>query len=72
MLALMHREAMKRHAPVFSAESATKSTPFTILAFTMLSARTKDDRVPLGHKRLPRTKPWHRESRENRLRSHPL
>ncbi|MDD5171900.1 MAG: endonuclease III [Candidatus ainarchaeum sp.] len=43
MLELMHREAVKRHAPVFRAETATKQTPFTILVFTMLSARTKDE-----------------------------
>ncbi len=43
MLDLMHREAEKREAPVFRAEQATRSTPFTILVFTMLSARTKDE-----------------------------
>ncbi|NYZ73663.1 endonuclease III [Candidatus Micrarchaeota archaeon] len=52
MLALMHREAMKRHAPVFQAESATKETPFTILVFTMLSARTKDETTTKVVKRL--------------------
>jgi len=52
MLALMHKEAKKRHAPVFHAESATKSTPFTILVFTMLSARTKDEMTTKAVKRL--------------------
>ncbi|MBI5046989.1 endonuclease III [Candidatus Micrarchaeota archaeon] len=37
----MHAEAAKRNAPVFRAE-ASKNTPFPILVFTMLSARTKD------------------------------
>lgn len=39
----MHSEARRRNAPVFAAESATRSTPFAILAFTLLSARTKDE-----------------------------
>ncbi len=43
MLEQMRREAKKRHAPVFAAEDATKETSFSILAFTMLSARTKDE-----------------------------
>ena len=42
ILSSMHREAARRHAPVFAAESSTRDTPFTILVFTMLSARTKD------------------------------
>jgi endonuclease-3 len=52
MLTTMHREAMKRHAPVFRAERATKGTPFTILVFTMLSARTKDETTTKVVKRL--------------------
>ncbi|MEW6748716.1 MAG: endonuclease III [Candidatus Micrarchaeota archaeon] len=42
MLDQMEKEARKRDAPVFRAEDSTKDTPFTILVFTMLSARTKD------------------------------
>lgn len=38
----MHNEAKKRNAPVFRAEDSTR-TPFQILVFTMLSARTKDE-----------------------------
>ena len=43
ILRQMHREAKKLNAPVFRAEHSTKETPFTILVFTMLSARTKDE-----------------------------
>lgn len=43
MLAQMHSEAKKRGAPVFRMESRTKESPFSMLVFTMLSARTKDD-----------------------------
>ncbi|MBU0590579.1 endonuclease III [Candidatus Micrarchaeota archaeon] len=43
VLQKMEGEALKRNAPVFRAELATKSTPFKILVFTMLSARTKDE-----------------------------
>jgi len=43
ILRQMHKEAAKRDAPVFRAESSTKQTPFKILVFTMLSARTKDE-----------------------------
>jgi len=39
----MHDEAKKRDAVVFRAEEATKRSPFKILVFTMLSARTKDE-----------------------------
>ena len=43
ILKQMRREAKKRNAPVFRAEYSTKETPFKILVFTMLSARTKDE-----------------------------
>lgn len=43
ILKQMHKEAAKRNAPVFRAEQKTRKTPFTILVFTMLSARTKDE-----------------------------
>jgi len=43
ILGRMRREAAKRHAPVLTAEKATAATPFSILVFTMLSARTKDE-----------------------------
>jgi endonuclease-3 len=39
----MEREASKRDPPVFRAEEKTKESPFKILVFTMLSARTKDE-----------------------------
>lgn len=39
----MHGEAKKRHAPVFAAERATDKSSFSILVFTMLSARTRDE-----------------------------
>ncbi len=39
----MHAEASRRGAAVYRAENATKETPFKILVFTMLSARTKDE-----------------------------
>jgi len=52
IISQMHREAKKRHAPVFKAESETKQTPFTILVFTLLSARTKDDTTMKIAKRL--------------------
>ncbi len=43
MLNQMHNEASKRDPPVFRAEKETGDTPFKILVFTMLSARTKDE-----------------------------
>ncbi len=43
VLKQMHQQAKKRDAPVFRAEHSTRATPFTILVFTMLSARTKDE-----------------------------
>jgi len=43
IIARMRKEAKKRDAAVYRAESATKETPFTILVFTMLSSRTKDE-----------------------------
>ncbi len=43
MLSRMERESSKRNAPVLRAETSTKHTPFMILVFTMLSARTKDE-----------------------------
>ncbi len=43
ILAQMSREARRRGAPVYRAESATAKTPFRILVFTMLSSRTKDE-----------------------------
>lgn len=52
VLRRMHSEARKRHAPVFAAERATSETPFTILAFTMLSARTKDETTAKAVSRL--------------------
>ncbi|MBI5227502.1 endonuclease III [Candidatus Micrarchaeota archaeon] len=41
----MHTEAAKRDAAVFRAESATEGNPFKILVFTMLSARTRDEKT---------------------------
>lgn len=52
LLEQMHHEAAERKAPVFHAERATKETPFTILVFTMLSARTKDETTMRVAKRL--------------------
>jgi endonuclease-3 len=43
MLKRMRSEAGKRDAAVYRAERSTKGTPFRILVFTMLSARTKDE-----------------------------
>ncbi|MFH1222384.1 MAG: endonuclease III [Candidatus Micrarchaeota archaeon] len=43
MLALMQREAVKRHAPVFMLEKGSAKSPFHILVATMLSPRTKDE-----------------------------
>ncbi len=43
ILRLMEREARKKGAPVFEAERKSASSPFKILVFTMLSARTKDE-----------------------------
>jgi endonuclease-3 len=43
IISKMDLEARKRDAVVFRAEEATKSSPFKILVFTMLSARTKDE-----------------------------
>lgn len=43
ILQQMREEAEKRDAPVFRAEHSTRDTPFKILVFTMLSARTKDE-----------------------------
>jgi endonuclease III len=43
MLRRMREEASKRDAAVYRAEEATKGSPFKILVFTMLSARTKDE-----------------------------
>lgn len=43
LLRYMRREAVRRHAPVLRAETKTRGTPFSILVFTMLSARTKDE-----------------------------
>jgi endonuclease-3 len=48
ILGRMHEEAARRHAPVFRAEEGTRDTPFKILVFTMLSARTKDDTTIRG------------------------
>lgn len=52
ILRQMHKEAAKRNAPVFRAEGSTKETPFKILVFTMLSARTKDETTMKAVKRL--------------------
>lgn len=43
VLEQMEKQARKRNAPVFRAENNTKQTPYKILVFTMLSARTKDE-----------------------------
>jgi len=43
ILEQMRKEAKMRDAPVFRAERFTRENPFTILVFTMLSARTKDE-----------------------------
>lgn len=43
MLGRMHEEAKRRGAPVFRAEKETDGSPFRILVFTMLSARTRDE-----------------------------
>jgi endonuclease III len=39
----MHSEASRRGAIVYLAEESTKGSPFRILVFTMLSARTRDE-----------------------------
>ncbi|MCI0504053.1 endonuclease III [Candidatus Micrarchaeota archaeon] len=39
----MQSEAKRRDAAVYRAENATKESPFHILVFTMLSARTRDE-----------------------------
>jgi endonuclease-3 len=52
ILKQMHREAKKRDAPVLRAEYKKKGTPFKILVFTMLSARTKDEMTAKVGKRL--------------------
>jgi len=43
ILGRMRSEATRRHAPVLTAEALTAETPFSILVFTLLSARTKDE-----------------------------
>lgn len=50
ILRIMERAAKKRNAPVFQLEK-TKTTPFRILIFTMLSSRTKDTTtIPIAQK----------------------
>lgn len=44
MLAIMQIEATKRNAPVFEVEKA-RTTPFRMLVFVMLSARTRDEQT---------------------------
>lgn len=48
----MEREARKRNAPVFALEDGSKKTPFRILVYTMLSARTKDEITASAAKRV--------------------
>ena len=55
ILEQMRREAKMRDAPVFRAERITKENPFTILVFTMLSARTKDETTLKAVERLFKT-----------------
>jgi len=45
VLDAMRKEARRRKAPIFDVERATRGKPFKILVFTMLSARTKDERT---------------------------
>jgi len=52
MLSRMHDAAKRRHAPLFAAEDATEGSPFKILVFTMLSARTKDETTIMAVERL--------------------
>ncbi|MEM4272642.1 MAG: endonuclease III [Candidatus Bilamarchaeaceae archaeon] len=52
MLLLMQRESSRRGAPVLSVESAIGRGPFAILAFTLLSARTRDGTTIRAGKRL--------------------
>ena len=42
-LGVMETEAKKRNAPVFMLEGRSGGSPFRILVYTMLSARTRDD-----------------------------
>ncbi len=42
VLSIMEKEAAARRAPVFEVESA-RTTPFSMLVFVMLSARTRDE-----------------------------
>jgi endonuclease III len=55
MLAQMRREAKTRDAPVFRMEADTTESPFRMLVFTMLSARTKDETTMKVAGRLFRT-----------------
>lgn len=48
----MQRESSRRGAPVLSVESAIGRGPFAILAFTVLSARTRDETTILSGRRL--------------------
>ena len=43
ILTQMHLEAVKRDAVVFRAEKTSRDSPFKILVFTLLSARTRDE-----------------------------
>ena len=52
MLALMRREADARGAPVHGVGPAVRGSPFRILVFTLLSARTKDETTIGAAKRL--------------------
>ena len=52
MLALMRREAEKRGAPVHGVGPTVRGSPFKILVFTLLSARTKDETTIGAVKRL--------------------
>lgn len=45
ILIIMEEEGRKNHAPIFTNEWAILSTPFRGLVFTILSARSKDERT---------------------------
>jgi endonuclease III len=51
-LAKMNALAILRDAVVFRAEAASSDSPFKVLVFTMLSARTKDETTILALARL--------------------
>ncbi len=51
-LKIMEREGKKMNAPVYAFEDDSRETPFEILIYTMLSARTKDETTVGAARRL--------------------